>query len=145
MRGILLFLCLLPRICWPQSSSEATAPGSQCCQCSTQVEQNDSGAVLCLSEKQMRSHVAHVVPLKLGEPHAAARGTLVLRVRFESDGTVACLKAISGHPLVIASAMEVVPKWRFRAVQKKDKKYGGCGVIRVKYRLSDSEQETTVQ
>jgi hypothetical protein len=41
--------------------------------------------------------------------------------------------------------MEVVPKWTFRAVQKKGKKYGGCGVIRVRYRLSDSEQITTVQ
>jgi len=144
MRALLLFVILLPCLCWSQSSSESR-PEPQCCQCSTHSEGDDSASVLCLSEKQMRSHLVHVVPLKLGEPHAKARGTLVLRVRFQPDGTVGCVKGVSGYPLALASAMEVVPKWTFRAVQKKDKKYGGCGLVRVKYRLSDSEQVTTVQ
>jgi len=85
------------------------------------------------------------MPLKLGEPHAKASGILALRVKFQPDGTVGCVKGVSGYPLALASAMEVVPKWTFRAVQKKDKKHGGCGLVRVKYRLSDSEQVTTVQ
>ena len=93
----------------------------------------------------MRSHVAHVVPLKLGEPHATASGTLVLRMRFQSDGSVGCVKVISGNPLVIASAMDVVPKWRFRPIEKNGEKFGGCGLLRVKYRMSHSEQVTTVK
>jgi hypothetical protein len=93
----------------------------------------------------MRSHVTHIEPLKLHETHATANGILVLRVRFESDGKVGCVKVVSGSPLAIASAMEALPKWTFRAVEKNNKKFGGCGLVRVKYRLSDSEQKTTVQ
>lgn len=145
MRAMLLFVILLPCVCWSQSSSESSRPEPQCCGCSTHSEGDDSASVLCLSEKQMRSHLVHLVPLKLGEPHAKASGTLVLRVRFQPDGTVGCVKGISGYPLALASAMEVVPKWTFRPVQKKEKKYGGCGLVKVKYRLSDSEQETSVQ
>jgi hypothetical protein len=145
MRAMLLFLIFVPYFCWSQSSSESSGPEPQCCQCSTHSEGEDSASLLCLSEKQMRSHLVHVMPLKLGEPHAKARGILVLRVRFQPDGTVGCVKGVSGYPLALASAMEVVPKWTFRAVQNKDKKYGGCGLVRVKYRLSDSEQVTTVQ
>jgi hypothetical protein len=144
MRAIVLFLVLLPCFCWCQSSSESSKPEPQGCQCPTHSEPNDSASVLCLSEKQMRSHLIHVVPLKLGEPHAKASGTLMLRVRFQPDGTVDAVKGVSGYPLALASAMEVVPKWTFRPVQKKDKKYGGCGLVRVKYRMSDSEQVTTV-
>ena len=140
MRATLLFLILLPCFCWSQSSAESSKPEPQCCQCSTHSEDDGSVSVLCLSEKQMHSHVVHVVPLKLGEPHAKASGTLVLRVMFQPDGTVGCVKGVSGYPLALASAMEVVPKWTFRPIQKKDKKYGGCGLVRVKYRLIDSEE-----
>jgi hypothetical protein len=145
MRSFLLLMILLPQFCWSQSSPESKPPEPQCRRCSTQFEGDHSATVLCLSEKQMRSHLAHLVPLKLGEPHVKASGTLVLQVRFQPDGTVDCMKGVSGYPLALASAMEVVPKWTFRPIRKKDKKYGGCGLVRVKYRLSDSEHETTVQ
>jgi hypothetical protein len=93
----------------------------------------------------MRSRVVHVIPLALGEPHAKISGTLVLWVRFQPDGTVACVKGVSGNPLALASAMEVAPKWTFNAVEKKHKKYGGCGLVEVKYNLSESKQETSIQ
>jgi hypothetical protein len=145
MRATLSFLVLFSCFCWSQSSSASSRPEPQCCQCSTHSEGDDSASILCLSEKQMRSHLVHIVPLKLGEPRAKASGILVLQVRFQPDGTVGCVRGVSGYPLALASAMEVVPKWTFRAVEKKDKKYGGCGLVKVKYRLSDSEQVTTVQ
>jgi hypothetical protein len=93
----------------------------------------------------MRSHVLHVVPLELGEQHMRMRGTLVLRVQFHPDGTVSCARAISGNPLAIAYAMKVVPKWTFRAVDLKHKKYGGCGLLKVRYDLSDSKRVTAVE
>lgn len=145
MRSILLFFIFVPYICWAQSSSEGSPDETQRCQCAAHVAHSDNAAVLWLSEKEMRSHVAHVVPLKFGEPHATANGTLVLSVRFQSDGSVGCVKAISGNPLVIASAMNVVPKWAFRPVEKKGKKFGGCGLLTVKYRIDASKQETTVK
>jgi hypothetical protein len=145
MRAMLLFLVLLPRLCRTQTSSEGNRTDLEDCQCPTGSEGNKSASVLCLSDKEMRSHLVHVIPLKVGETHVKASGTLVLRVRFQPDGTVDAVKGVSGYPLALASAMEVVPKWKFRPVQKKDKKYGGCGLVRVKYRLSDSEQVTTVQ
>jgi len=140
MRSILLLLVLLPCICWTQSSSGGSSAETRGCQCSEQ-----DGAVVRLSQNEMRSHVAHVEPLKVHETHVTLNGSLVLRVRFESDGTVTCVKAISGNPLAIASATEVLPKWTFRPVEKKNGKHGGCGLVKVRYRLSDSEQKTTVE
>ena len=146
MRAILPFLALLSCFCWSQSSHDASPAQSQCCACTNQsTEGNNDHTILCLSERQMRSHLLHLVPLELGEQHVKMSGTVVMEMRFQPDGTVGCAKAISGSPLAIAWAMQVVPKWTFRAVTKKQKKYGGCGVVRIKYNMSDSKQETSVQ
>jgi hypothetical protein len=146
MRALPLFLVLFSCFCWSQSPSEASPAQPQCCACTNQsTEDNNDHTILCLSERQMRSHLLHVVPLELGEQHVKMSGTLVMQIRFQPDGTVGCAKAISGHPLAVAWAMQVVPKWTFRAVTKKQKKYGGCGLVRVKYNMSDSKQETSVQ
>jgi len=124
MRAILPFLALLSCFCWSQSSHDASPAQSQCCACTNQsTEGNNDHTILCLSEKQMRSHLLHLVPLELGEQHVKMSGTVVMEMRFQPDGTVGCAKAIT----------------------KKQKKYGGCGVVRIKYNMSDSTQETSVQ
>ncbi len=144
MRTVSLLLVLLPCLCWSQLSPEANPAESQC-QCPSQPADKDGTLVLSLSGKQMRSHLLHVVPLGVGETHVKISGTLVLRVKFQPDGTVSCVQGLSGNPLALASAMEVVPKWTFSAVEKKHKKYGGCGLLKVRYDLSDSKRETSVQ
>jgi len=141
--GFLLLISFLACFCWPQSETEATQSKPECCGTSNASTKSDN--VVCLSEQQMRSHLVHMVPLKPKETRIRLHGTLVLKVRFESDGSVIWVKALSGHPHAIASAMEVVPKWKFSPVTRAGEEYGGCGLVRVKYRLSDSEQETTVQ
>ena len=93
----------------------------------------------------MRSHLIHVLPLELGEQRVKMSGTVVVQIRFQPDGTVGCAKAVSGHPLAVAWAMHVVPKWTFKAVTRRQKKYGGCGLVRVKYNMTDSKQETSVE
>ncbi len=146
MRAILPFLVLLSCFCFSQSSHDASPAQSQCCACTNHsAEGNNDHTILCLSERQMRSHLLHLVPLELGEQHVKMSGAVVMEIQFQPDGTVGCAKAVSGSPLAIAWAMQVVPKWTFRTVMKKQKKYGGCGLVRVKYRLSDSERVTTVQ
>jgi RHS repeat-associated protein len=141
----LLILVLLPFCCCAQSipQQKPDVPDSVRCECSKHPRR-DGGAV-CLSEKQMRLHIAHIVPLALHETHVKASGTLILNVRFQGDGSVGSVKALSGDPLAIAWAMEVVPKWTFKPIERDGKKYGGCGPVRVKFNLSDEKQETSVE
>src|SRR3954464_13615265 len=124
MRAILPFLALLSCFCWSQSSHDASPAQSQCCACTNQsTEGNNDHTILCLSERQMRSHLLHLVPLELGEQHVKMRPSKVMEMRFQPDGTVGCAQAISGSPLAIAWPMQVVPKWKCRAVLHTVEKY----------------------
>lgn len=139
-------IILLPLLCWAQTVLERkpVRSMSNCGKCSSRPKEDD--AAICLSRAEMRSHVAHVVPLAVRETHVRTSGKLALRVRFNKDGKVDWVRAVSGgNPLVIASAMETVPKWTFKAVERNGKKYGGCGPLTVKFNVSDERQETSVE
>jgi hypothetical protein len=143
---LVFIIMLLPLICWAQTVSEKNPvrSGSNCGECSSHPRED--GAAICLSGAQMRSHVGHIIPLAVRETHVRAAGKLALEVRFDKDGKVSWVKAVSGgNPLIIASAMETVPKWTFKPVERHGKKYGGCGRLTVKFDLSDEKQETSVE
>jgi len=50
------------------------------------------------------------IPVKL----AHIQGEVVLTALIARDGTVAGLKAISGHPLLIPAALQAVSQWRYK-------------------------------
>ena len=45
---------------------------------------------------------------------ARVQGTVVLQAVIGKDGTVRDLRVISGHPLLVAAAMDAVKQWRYR-------------------------------
>jgi periplasmic protein TonB len=45
---------------------------------------------------------------------ARIQGTVRLEALISKDGTIANLKAISGHPLLLKSALEAVQRWRYQ-------------------------------
>lgn len=48
---------------------------------------------------------------------ARIQGTVVLHAIVDKDGQVAKLEVISGHPLLVQSAMEAVRQWRYKPTQ----------------------------
>lgn len=115
-----------------------------CCNCEALGRSED---VVCLSAKEMRDHVDHVEPLK---PSGLDRGlnlagTVVMEMRFDASGKVACARAKSGNPIALSAAMEAVQKWTFKPVISSGVAKGGCGPITIKYRLRDQGSSTKLQ
>jgi len=48
---------------------------------------------------------------------ARIQGTVVLRAIIDKDGQVAKLEVISGHPLLVQSALDAVKQWRYKPTQ----------------------------
>lgn len=47
---------------------------------------------------------------------AHIQGDVVLRIRVDKEGRVADEKTVSGHPILIQSALDAVKKWQYRPV-----------------------------
>jgi len=140
MIRIFVILLLTAGASWTQEN--AGVP----CTCESRGTKR-SGDVIRLSPKEMNSHVEHIEPLQpsgLGTGLNLA-GTVVIELRFEPDGKVACLRAKSGHPLAISAAVDAVPKWTFKPLLSKGVAKAGCGRITIKYRLRDQGSSTELQ
>ena len=48
---------------------------------------------------------------------ARIQGTVVLHAIIDKDGKVAQLEIVSGHPLLVQSALDAVKQWRYKATQ----------------------------
>jgi len=49
---------------------------------------------------------------------------LVFKIRTDENGNVACVRVISGHPIMLAAAIESLKNWKFQP-----KKINGRGVL----------------
>lgn len=133
------FIVVLAASPWLQSASVP------CCNnCATSGRSDD---VVCLSTKEMRDHVDHIEPLKPSglDKGLNLAGNVVMEVRFDASGKVACAHAKSGHPIAISAAMEAIKKWTFKPVESSGVANSGCGLISIKYRLRDQGSSTKLQ
>src|SRR5258708_24239729 len=48
---------------------------------------------------------------------ARIQGTVVLHAIIDKEGKVAQMEVVSGHPLLVASALEAVKQWRYKPTQ----------------------------
>jgi hypothetical protein len=122
----------------------AQSPSVPCCNCESPRRSDD---VICISAKEMRDHVDQIEPLKpsgLGKGLNLA-GIIVVEMRFEPNGKVACVRAKSGHPIAISAAMEAVRKWNFKPLRLNGAAKGACGDITIKYRLRDKGSSTELR
>ena len=123
---------------------QAQAPTVPCCNCENSGRLDE---VICLSTKDMREHVDHVEPLKPSglERGLNLAGSVVVEIRFEPGGKVACARAKSGHPIAISAVMQAMPKWTFKPLVFGGLAKAGCGRITIKYRLRDQGSSTELQ
>ena len=66
-------------------------------------------------------------------------GTIVLAIAVDADGEVTCVTMVSGHPLIIGSAIDSVRRWKFRSYVVNGLKKGFCGKVTLRYKATDSE------
>jgi hypothetical protein len=66
-------------------------------------------------------------------------GTIVLAIAVDADGEVTCVAMVSGHPLIIGSAIDSVRRWKFRSYVVNGLKKNFCGKVTLRYRATDAE------
>jgi hypothetical protein len=122
----------------------AQVPSAPCCNCESSGGSDD---VPCLSAKKMRERVDHIEALKPSglDKGLNLAGIVVMEIRFEPNGKVACVRAKSGHPIAVSAAMAAIPMWTFKRLISNGVARGGCGQITIKYRLRDHRSSTALQ
>ena len=140
MNAMLMILVLAAGVSWTQATVAA------CCKCEPSPRDN-SGDAICLTTKEMRGRVDHIEPLKPSglDKGLNLSGTVAIEVRFGPDGKVACARALEGHPIAIAAAMDAIRKWTFKPIELSGVPKAGCGRIKIKYKLRDRGSSTAIQ
>jgi len=70
-----------------------------------------------LSAAQTKSLLRYTTPVNsplLWNSMRMTNAILVFKIRTDEDGNIACLRVVSGHPIIIAGAIESVKNWKFR-------------------------------
>jgi len=65
------------------------------------------------------------------------KGTIVLAIAVDANGEVTCVTLVSGHPLIIASAIDSVRRWKFRPYAVKGVKKSFCGKVTLRYEATE--------
>ncbi len=92
-----------------------------------------------LSSKEMRSMLRQTKPI---EPPCCAgtlnlKGTVVLDVSVSADGDVSCVDQISGHPLILTSAIHSVSGWKFEPYSTGGQRMSFHGKIAIKFHATE--------
>ncbi len=103
--------CIAQRSNTPAATEEAAL--DRCCDESAENSRRDPPA--SISHRELLKSIIHKVAPKapgLGPVQLDSDVNIVLKI--VPDGSVECARAVSGHPFAIASAIQAVPKWRFK-------------------------------
>jgi hypothetical protein len=57
------------------------------------------------------------------------KGTIVLAIVVDANGEVTCATVVSGHPLIIGTAIDSVRRWKFRPYAANGVKKSFCGKV----------------
>jgi TonB family protein len=63
------------------------------------------------------------------------QGKVVLKVTINSEGKVAQVNVISGHPMLVSSAMEAVRKWEYSPLVINGNRVSVTGIVEVPFKL----------
>jgi TonB family protein len=95
------------------------------------------------SEKLSQSKVKALV--KQTEPIDAPRcadmlhisGTVALAISVDPQGNVACVRTVSGHPLIIGVAIDSVRQWKFEPYASEGVKKAFCGRVALRFQANE--------
>jgi TonB-like protein len=92
-----------------------------------------------LSAKEMKSRLRHTRPF---DPPCCAetlnlKGTVVLDVSVSEDGNANCVEQISGHPLILTSAVHSVSGWKFEPYLADGQRKPFHGKLAIKFHATE--------
>jgi len=92
-----------------------------------------------LSTKEMRSKLTHTQSIETPccGRNLNLKGTLVLLVGVGETGDVSCVELVSGHPMIVDSAIRSVAKWRFKPYRAAGQAKTFYGRLAIRFRATD--------
>ncbi len=102
------------------------------------VVRDKNGKVVWFSHEQMKERaIARVAPEMAATARMArVEGEVVLNACVGTDGLPKNIWAISGHPMLIPSAIYAASQWRFKPYTVKSKPIGFAGTLRFTFSTS---------
>ena len=92
-----------------------------------------------LSPKQVNTLLDKTEPIQglcLGH-NLHIKGTIALAIVVDANGEVTCVTVVSGHPLIIGTAIDSVRRWKFRPYAVNGLKESFCGKVTLRYEATD--------
>ena len=72
---------------------------------------------------------------------ARIEGKVKLSILVNPEGNMECIKVISGHAMLNASAVDAAKKWRFKPMMQEEESLGFLGILEFQFSTSDSCQK----
>ena len=92
-----------------------------------------------LSPKQVNTLLDKTEPIQglcLGH-NLHIKGTIILAIVVDANGEVTCVTVVSGHPLIIGTAIDSVRRWKFRPYTVNGLKKSFCGKVALRYEATE--------
>ena len=95
-----------------------------------------------LSTEEMRARATQcAVPGFPNTQHIRAKGTVMVEIMVDTYGNVQSAKAVSGHPLLQASAVQAARKWKFKPVRIRRRAVKATGLLPLIFSNDKEEME----
>jgi len=126
--GLFSFVCVLLVLSVPGFCNQA----AETTKCSSLGSEE-------LSSRELRLRLLHTAPL---DPPCCAekanlKGTIILQVTVSENGDISCVDQISGHPIIVTSAIHSVSKWKFKPYVAQGQRKPFHGKLAVKFRATE--------
>ena len=126
---------LMPVFLLAQSTSKDVTERTWECLKGFELARNRSGNPIWLTTRDLETRIlkktALQTPGTLGKNNL--HGAITLQILLEKDGTVACVRAISGNPAATSSAIAAIHDWLFEPYRRGTKTYAVLGEITIAY------------
>lgn len=73
---------------------------------------------------------------------AGVKGTVILSILVDEKGTVACIKYVTGAPLLVQSSFDAARKWKFKPMTQDGKPVGFYGVLQFYFSTENDYPES---
>lgn len=106
------------------------------------------GRAVCLSGGELAARIATskaIGPPGMNESHMNSHGTVMACLCFNRTGRVTDVGVLSGPAMMQQPVLEFVKDWAFRPIARHGHQYGGCGTLRIRVDMDDSQVKPTIE
>lgn len=120
----------------------ASTPTETCAAAGPVLNDKDGNPVWLTSE-ELAATATHCVAPQTPPLARSARieGYLQLDILVDENGKVACIRVVSGHPLLVPSAIEATKEWTFRPRKQGGKKVSFYGHLHLHFSTETAKDE----